>query len=234
MSEAKEFADAMLLGLSYGENLEKILLHCPDNNKYSQKLKSELTKAAPGKVPQWALDEIMELLKQQLPPKFDYIIGHTMRVRNLGLSICPPQANQEAVEFAALFHDIAKADGEEVHTQHGADIASRWMRKNEFPGTLASKVAETILEAPNPNMPEAKVIWDASNLDKIGITGVAMLLIKAYHQGISVDELADLYGKSAPFIMKHRKIKADQFKFDSSCKLAAQRIKLMDDFFKDV
>lgn len=238
MNDAREFAEAMLLGLGYEYDLEKILTTTRmQDNPYYQILFSEVERFNLGSLPRWALDDLDELLKKNLrDTPHAFIRNHSWRVRNFALDICPKSIDTEVVELAAILHDIAKPKGEEIHASESAKIAERWLNKNEFPAEIAKKVTLAIATDKKPTIPEAKVLYDASHLDKIGITGIAILLIKAYHNGTSLEELVELWKSSKPNWVqgKHKSIKTSQFHFAKSRELAFKRLRFMDKFFREL
>lgn len=238
MSEARVFAAEMVGGLGFNYDLEKLVrLSKLGGNPYYDLLNNEIEVHYLGPTPMWVQEQITEMLKTSLESTdFRYIIGHTLRVRNMAMAICPESVDKQAVELAALFHDISKFRGEAVHSEQGARIARGWLLKNGFQAELVSKVSKAILtHMYGPTTPEGQVLYDADRLDKIGITGVALLIIKAYQKGVSISELRDLYLSNSPeWIQDKHKPSPASFSFSQSRELATQRVKLMDQFFQEL
>jgi uncharacterized protein len=109
---------------------------------------------------------------------------HTLMVLNSALLLAREEkADQDVVALAAVFHDVSyyTADYEE-HGHEGAKYALEYLRKKNYPNELIANVSYAIdvhVGEMNPKTIEAKIIQDADTLDKVGATGVALMLLNA-------------------------------------------------------
>jgi len=107
---------------------------------------------------------------------------HVLRVLALAERLAELEgADLEIVRTATLLHDIGRAHGERGdaladHARVGAEQARRLLAGH--PPHKVETVAEAIAahrfrSGPEPQTPEAKVLYDADKLDAIGAIGVA-------------------------------------------------------------
>jgi uncharacterized protein len=122
-----------------------------------------------------ALKEGRKRSKQKTPP-FMYRWEHVCAVVNVGARLAAlTGADAEVVEAAAWLHDIAKEAGAR-HPDLGAKAARRILPKTDFPAEKIEAVAQAIELHMGlwrtqllPTL-EARVLWDADKLTKIGLT----------------------------------------------------------------
>lgn len=119
----------------------------------------------------------LEKLCRELYPKDDvHGWGHVERVRKLSRMLARNQkANLEALEAAALLHDIGR--GSENHAEVSAQKAEEILRNLGFPEEFIEKVVEAVRShsfsrGRDPRSLEAKVLSDADKLDAMGAIGV--------------------------------------------------------------
>lgn len=109
------------------------------------------------------------------PPQWEgfhwpgYTYEHTLRVRNLALSLGSGEsADPEVVEVAALLHDIRKADGRE-HAATGAVEAESYLQGLGLPADFVERVRYVIATHSGDNTEdhpaENRVLGDADLID---------------------------------------------------------------------
>jgi len=119
---------------------------------------------------------------QKSPPSHDW--SHTQRV----LQICnyigkEEGANLRILELAALLHDIARREedsskGQVCHAQRGAELAENILHQYNIDEDTINQVKHCINAHRFRNRKlaatiEAKVLFDADNLDAMGAIGIA-------------------------------------------------------------
>lgn len=122
-----------------------------------------------------ALEEAQRKTRRN-DPAFLYRWEHVCAVVNAALRLAElTGADRETVEAAAWLHDIAKDAGAR-HPIEGAAVARRLLPKTDFPAEKIEGVALAIelhmglwRDTPLPTL-EARVLWDADKLTKIGLT----------------------------------------------------------------
>jgi uncharacterized protein len=109
---------------------------------------------------------------------FNYRWEHVISVVSLAKRLALlTGADSEVVEAAAWLHDIRKMSGSS-HAVEGAEFASNFLKRTDFPPEKIGRVAQAIREhiglwreEPLTNL-EAMVLWDADKLAKIGLTAI--------------------------------------------------------------
>jgi putative nucleotidyltransferase with HDIG domain len=121
-----------------------------------------------------------------------YTYEHTLRVRNLSRAMARQLgADEAAVEFAALLHDIAKPEGE-PHAAAGAERAEAVLAALGIGADTRRQVAYIIRThvAPDPAYPiENLVLSDADYIDaNFGCVAFARFITIRAHRGYALDE----------------------------------------------
>lgn len=134
----------------------------------------------------------------------DTLTGHLERVA----SFCVRLASAEGVdplraELAGLFHDAGKFHDGQYHKgdtpeeEHSVEIL-RWMgEKHDLGPEILEEVSHAIrqlyLDDPKPT-PLGRVLFDADNIDKMGLLGIANYFIKSglRGEGVTLEMLMDL------------------------------------------
>jgi uncharacterized protein len=122
-----------------------------------------------------------------------YTWEHTLRVRNLALTLAGQEgADQTVVELAAILHDIEKEVGRE-HAHAGADTARKLLDARPVAADLVDRVVFAIDSHAGENTPEHPienlVLGDADLIDaNFGMVGTwRFITIRAGH-GSTVEE----------------------------------------------
>jgi len=125
-----------------------------------------------------------------------HIWNHTIRVTGNALFLAEKEnANRDMCFLSAIFHDVYKMDkSDEIgHEIKSAEFAYKILSEfnNEFNNNFKfnnefiSSVVNAIISHTNgtPQTLEAKILWDADKLDKIGACGIMRRIIsKEYTQ----------------------------------------------------
>lgn len=116
-----------------------------------------------------------------------YTYEHTLRVRDLALTLAGREgADPDVVLVAALLHDIRKDSGQD-HAEVGAEEAGRILRELDAPAPLSARVCEAIGLHSGSNTPDSPVeslcLGDADFIDgNFGIVAVwRFLTIRSGH-----------------------------------------------------
>jgi len=107
---------------------------------------------------------------------FVNLLNHTFRVASVSMYLAQkekiPVAGKEICFLAALFHDVFKE--EENHEVKGGAFAGKILKSLTYKPDVIEKVAESIADHNNNEKIlltiEAKILWDADKLDKVGAT----------------------------------------------------------------
>ncbi|MFB6203533.1 MAG: HD domain-containing protein [Candidatus Nanohaloarchaea archaeon] len=108
---------------------------------------------------------------------------HVQRVAKIGRELAEKEgADPETVRAAALLHDVGRSkereDIIEDHAEWGAEKAREVLDRSEFPEEKIEDVVHCIRThrystGPEPETLEARVLFDADNLDSMGAVGIA-------------------------------------------------------------
>ncbi len=179
--------------------------------------------------------------------------SHTMRVvHNCQLLLSDlPEADAGTVLIAALLHDIARVGerpGDGCHAKRGAEQALTLLLSRQWPPASAQKVADAIrhhrYRGNNaPQTLEAKILYDADKLDSLGAVGVGRAFLFSGKIGAKLHNTADTALAAAAYsiedtayreyLVKLRKLPEALFT-EPGRKIAAQRRRIMDDFFAEL
>jgi uncharacterized protein len=236
MNQALEFAQSLLKGFQEGHTISGALKERKlANNPYYDLACAEVNRFLPTCLDQEFFEDIRSYVDETMAKhKYRFVAEHGLRVRNLAVQIMPTGVDAQMIETACLLHDIGKPFGED-HASCGAKIAQQWLIEHNIQGH--EKIAQWIQEhGAVPTTLESKVLHDADKLDKIGISGVCILLAKAYLKDMGLDQLLKLYrteGDVPRFFGKH-KIGSDTFHTPVAKKLAPGRVEVRDTFFREL
>jgi len=125
------------------------------------------------------------------PP--DTLLGHLERVAAHAVRLALKEgADPLLAELAGLFHDAGKFRGGKYHEDDKPEEESSievlrtiGLKEGLEPATLdqaAAAIAQLYRDDPEPT-PLSKVLFDADNLDKLGLPGVALYFIKSGLRG---------------------------------------------------
>src|SRR6056297_216957 len=118
---------------------------------------------------------------------------HTQRVVRLAGTIAEKEGADRAVDSAAAFlHDIVRCRQTEAaadcHAENGARLAQSIIAPLSFSRRQKENIIHCVAshrfrQPPDPETPEAKVVFDADKLDAIGAVGVARAYLFAGELG---------------------------------------------------
>ncbi len=182
---------------------------------------------------------------------------HVARVRNLAMHIGKKEkANLFVLELAAFLHDIGrkeemKAKGKFCHAEEGAKMAGRILERYPISKDDVQNIVHCIethrwRKSNVPETLEAKILFDADKLDSIGAIGVARYFLFAGHSGSNClytgnekilakgEKDYSFTKEDSAFLEYEIKLKFIKKKIITKTgkKVAQERQKYMDDFFK--
>lgn len=195
-------------------------------------------------------------VKQEAKSYFSNVKGshgwdHTERVYNLCMRIGKKEnADIEILKLAASLHDIGrehqdKSNGEICHAEKGASLARELLEKHNLDNEKINKIIHCIEShrfrgKKVPQSKEAKILFDADNLDSIGAVGVGRAFLFAGEIGAKLHNKDVDIEKTKPytkedtayreFIVKLKKVK-DRMLTEEGKRIAEERHKFMVDFF---
>lgn len=135
--------------------------------------------------------------------------SHVQRVLQMCMVIGEKEgANLRILKLAALLHDIARHEedlskGQICHGQRGAELAEEILRQYGIDEEIIRKVTHCILSHRFRNRKlaatkEAKVLFDADNLDAVGAIGIARSFAFAGENNLKLYTKEHLALKKAP------------------------------------
>ena len=146
-----------------------------------------------------AADEIYNRIFAETEDRFRQSDGchdfdHTLRVIANAMRLCDamPDADRETVRFAALLHDIARAEETgraSDHALRGAEetpeiLRAAGMRDEEQIRRIADAVrTHRFRDDASPATPEARIVFDADKLDSLGAVGIGRAFLFAGKSG---------------------------------------------------
>ncbi len=160
----------------------------------------------------------MEISKEQIKQIEEFVKSkvnsldwtHTKAVRNLGLKIAKQEkADKEIIEVTCLLHNVGRHKGREKYKERGADMARKYLEKNNFDQRLIEEViyclnADFQIEPKDFKTIEAKIFKDADSIDKISMFGILFF-------GINNELLVNGdYDKAIEKLMEKTKKKLDR------------------------
>lgn len=138
----------------------------------------------------------------------EYRFNHIQNVVALGEEIAQKEgADVDITRVAALFHDVSKLDADqEVHAEEGARVAREYLEANtDYPESFIDAVCRSVRRHSYQGSLEdltleTRCLVEADLLDKIGINGVMLLLLRmGYESRTHVDapEMVDRVAERA-------------------------------------
>jgi len=128
----------------------------------------------------------------------EYRYRHLIGVVDLAERIAREEgADVSIVRVAGVFHDAAKFQvKQEKHAEEGAWIAQKYLSRNGFPDSFIDRVARVIrdhTEGVDDDMPiESKVLIEADSIDKIGVAGATLMVMRVGYESRSHDEVPEI------------------------------------------
>lgn len=177
---------------------------------------------------------------------------HVERVYNLALHIAQREnADLEIVKAAALLHDIGRkaqddSGGKVCHAAKGAELAREILSRIGYPLEFTERVVHCVAshrysknDLP-PQSIEAKVLYDADKLDRIGAVGIGRAFMFAagvnarlHNHELDVEK-TDAYSREdtayRDFITVARHVKGKLLTLEGK-RIAEERHAFMQDFF---
>ncbi len=134
---------------------------------------------------------IEELVKNVMSKDPVHGYPHVLRVRDLALWIASKYegVDKEALEIAALLHDIARnSSARSEHAMKSAKVAESLLKAMGYPESKIRLVTEAIAThsysgGGEPKSLEAKILSDADKLDALGAVGIARVLMYSAYVG---------------------------------------------------
>jgi len=195
-------------------------------------------------------------IREEAKPFFEKVRGshdwsHVERVYKLCERIGKKEnADLKILKLAALLHDIGRLDEDESegridHAERSAFLAKKILKKHNLDKETIEKVIhciETHRKRKNkkPKTVEAKVFFDADNLDSLGAVGIGRLFLFAGEIGAKLHikdvdlEKHEQYSKDDTASREyHATIKhiKDRMLTEEGKRIAEERHKFMIDFF---
>ncbi|MBN1595633.1 HD domain-containing protein [candidate division FCPU426 bacterium] len=176
---------------------------------------------------------------------------HTERVLVLALHLAEKEgADQEIVRYAAVLHDIGRAEedqssGQVCHAERGATMARLLLARHGLEPLKIERIARCIQTHRfrgrlQPETPEAKVLFDADKLDSLGAVGIGRAFLFAGEVGAKLHNPEADIEKTLPYTeedtayreycLKLSKIKGRILTAEGR-RLAGERHAFMENFF---
>ena len=203
-------------------------------------------------------EEFFSKLRDKIKPHYEggnncHEFMHTERVYNLATKIAQKEkADLEIVKIATLLHDIARkkqdeSKGKICHAEEGGKMAQEILNELDYPKDKIEEIKHCIeshrfrKSSITPKTTEAKVLYDADNLDAIGAIGIGRAFSFAGHVGACVHhpdkELlinSEPYGEHdcayREYLVKLSKIK-EKMLTQTGKEMAEERHDFMNEFF---
>lgn len=178
--------------------------------------------------------------------------SHVERVYRLCILIGKNEkADLRILKLATLLHDIGRSEqdrlkGKVCHAEKSAELARKILARHRLSDRAIEKIIHCIethrfRSKKKPRTLEAKVLFDADNLDAIGAVGVARDFLFAGEIGAKLHNSDIDISKTKPYskedtayreyILKLRKIK-NRMKTREGKRIAKERHKFMVEFFR--
>lgn len=167
-----------------------------------------------------------------------YRYRHMIAVVDLAERIARKEdADVNVVRVAGIFHDAAKFEvKQEKHAEEGAWIAQKYLSRKGYAEPFIDRVARVIRDHTrkmNDDMPiESKVVIEADSIDKIGVAGATLMVMRLGYESRSYEEVTDIISR----VVKRGKSTVDRIETEEGKRIARERLeraKLMKDWFED-
>jgi uncharacterized protein len=161
---------------------------------------------------------------------------HTLMVLNNALLLAKEEkADQDVVALAAIFHDVSyyTADYQD-HGHDGAKHAMSYLRKKDYSNEFIANVSYAIdvhVGEMHPKTIEAKIIQDADTIDKVGATGIALMLLNA---GVNKLLFIEVVKKYKEEYLEKLNFMVKSIWTTKARQIMVQRTRFLNDFFKQL
>jgi len=168
----------------------------------------------------------------------NYRYRHMIGVVDLAERIARHEdADVNVVRVAAIFHDAAKFEvKQEKHADEGAWIAQKYLSRKGYSEPFIDLVARVIRDHTSElsdEMPmESKVLMEADSIDKIGIAGATLMVMRLGYESRSYEEVPDIIDR----VVKRGKSTVERIETETGKRIARERLeraKLMKSWFED-
>lgn len=165
---------------------------------------------------------------------FNYRLDHIRRVVDFVKTIGPSEgADPDVVRLSAWLHDVSKPglNSRGDHGKASAHIASEVLSKHGVPSDKIRRVEDTIikhvgltLEEPL-DTPEARTLWDADKLAKIGSVGISHHILNSIllDPGRSSEDFCSSFEEFLPLAEKI----AESMNTDMGRELASRKLEVL-------
>ncbi|MFP4189215.1 MAG: HD domain-containing protein [Halobacteriales archaeon] len=156
----------------------------------------------------------------------EYRYRHLIGVVDLAERIAREEgADVGVVRVAGVFHDAAKFQvKQEKHAEEGAWIAQKYLSRNGFPDTFIDRVARVIRDHTREmdgEMPiESKVLIEADSIDKIGVAGATLMVMRVGYESRSHEEVPDIIER----VVKRGERIAERIETETGKRIARERV----------
>lgn len=194
-------------------------------------------------------DFFEELAKSHTPVPCDgFGLDHVQRVRDLAWKIQDQHGGDWAViQAAALLHHVGGSDETQASAKMVAERVEKILNETQYDDSFVAEVKSCISQMPYAchgaiQSREAQVLWDANQLEWLGMTGLARLFVRAGKVGAPMLGLdASMAPMNDPFSPHAISVQAMVFYVSSRIPqkmftdvgrdLATQRYEMMEAFF---
>lgn len=162
---------------------------------------------------------------------------HTQEVRKIAQKLARQEkADKDIVDVAVLFHDLGKIKDGEGHSQRSADMARKFLEKENYEQRFIEEVVYCIITHELPwknqtnlvNTLEAKVLFDADMIQQLSEFGIIKHTI-IFQESINRDFQKGLVECRATLFQAYNLIITDNGR-----KMAEKGYKFVKNFFKDL
>jgi len=175
---------------------------------------------------------------------------HVQRVLHLCAVISKSESENatvdlEVLKLAALLHDVAKhlvkGNGSMDHGDVGASMAESFLESLGLEEEKIRLVCHAIrfhTHGGKPASIEAKILYDADFLDKLGAVGIATIFVKASLTNTTIEEVAEAFeaeNPKHPYVSLHvRWLKKPHLYTRTAREIAAKRNRIVSTFFREL
>ncbi len=179
----------------------------------NEELEERLAKRVLSKSDSAARLEWLDTQKKAASALYDYRFDHVVLVVRIAKELSRSTgADMEIVTMAAWLHDYAKPGmaGVKKHGIASAEAARGILLEEGIDQSIVERVCDTIekhvgLTLDNPVEPlEAKVLWDADKIVKLGVVGLLHFLVNGLkiNPGLNLDGMAEKIREFLPLGQK--------------------------------
>ncbi len=201
-------------------------------------------------------DLVFEKVKEKLSKSGGcHDFDHTLRVISnaADLTALLPEADAGMVKLGALLHDYARPEEDDScgsidHAVHGAELVFRLLVSlncsQEFAGAVSKIVQRHRFRGEEkPETLEEKIVYDADKLDSLGAVGIGRAFLFAGKTGARLHNKTSVALAGAPYSVEDTAYREylvklrflpEKMQTSPGRKIAAERLKIMDEFFRDL